>query len=243
MDIYLTNLKTKEQLRIPMLPTEISGTISNKFATYNILKNGDVQIPSGTSLDTYTWSALFPGKKRKHDPYIKCQTTPKKCDTFMRHLKAKNGKPVKARLMVTGTHINLDVYLQNYTPTETGGYGDIQYSVTFIRAKKITVRKIVKKKKAKGMLQNLFEQEEGTLEQGENTLEREKDVLEWEDRVDRVNPLIKDTYTVALEDSLWKIAQKVYGAGAEYTKIYEANKKTIGSDPNAICPGQVLTIP
>ena len=57
MDIYITNLETKEDLRIPMLPTEVNGTIANKFATYNILKNGEVRIPRGTSLDTYTWSA------------------------------------------------------------------------------------------------------------------------------------------------------------------------------------------
>ena len=44
-------------------------------------------------------------------------------------------------------------------------------------------------------------------------------------------------------DCLWKIAQKFYGAGAQYTKIYEANKGTIGSNPNLIYPGQVLTIP
>ena len=218
MDIYITNLETKEDLRIPMLPTEVNGTIANKFATYNILKNGEVRIPRGTSLDTYTWSAYFPGKKRKNDPYIRGWTSPKKCDTFMRHLKAKNGKPVKARLLVTETHINLDVYLQSYTPTETGGYGDIKYSVTFIRAKKVTVKKSAKVAQP---LQN-------TPAAG---------------APERTSPPAAQTYTVVKGDCLWKIAQKFYGAGAQYTKIYEANKGTIGSNPNLIYPGQVLTIP
>ena len=50
------------------------------------------------------------------------------------------------------------------------------------------------------------------------------------------------TYTVAEGDSLWKIAQHVYGKGGEWQKIYEANKDTI-KNPDLIHPGQVLVIP
>lgn len=50
------------------------------------------------------------------------------------------------------------------------------------------------------------------------------------------------TYTVKKGDSLWAIAAKYYGKGAEYTKIYNANTDKI-SNPNLIYPGQVLTIP
>ena len=39
------------------------------------------------------------------------------------------------------------------------------------------------------------------------------------------------------------IAKKYYGDGSQYTKIYEANKGTIGSNPNLIKPGQKLVIP
>lgn len=50
------------------------------------------------------------------------------------------------------------------------------------------------------------------------------------------------TYTVKAGDSLWAIAAKYYGKGAEYTKIASANTDKI-SNPNLIYPGQVLTIP
>ncbi|MFR0880845.1 MAG: LysM peptidoglycan-binding domain-containing protein [Oscillospiraceae bacterium] len=50
-------------------------------------------------------------------------------------------------------------------------------------------------------------------------------------------------YTVVKGDTLWGIAKKYYGDGSKYKKIYDANKKVIGSDPNLIKPGQVLTIP
>lgn len=51
------------------------------------------------------------------------------------------------------------------------------------------------------------------------------------------------TYTVKKGDNLWTLAKKFYGSGADYTKIYEANRDTIGKNPNLIYPGQTFTIP
>ena len=50
------------------------------------------------------------------------------------------------------------------------------------------------------------------------------------------------THTVVRGDTLWGIAKKYYGNGAQYTKIYNANKDKI-KNPNLIYVGQVLTIP
>ena len=51
------------------------------------------------------------------------------------------------------------------------------------------------------------------------------------------------TATVVSGDCLWNLAKKYYGDGAQYKKIYEANKAVIGSNPNLIKPGQKLVIP
>ena len=47
------------------------------------------------------------------------------------------------------------------------------------------------------------------------------------------------TYTVKKGDNLTSIAKKY---NTTWKKIYEDNKDVIGSDPNLIKPGQVLTI-
>ncbi len=55
------------------------------------------------------------------------------------------------------------------------------------------------------------------------------------------------TYQVHLGDTLWEIAEAVYGDGAQWTRILESNSSGIGFLPNGsqalIVPGQFLTIP
>ena len=51
------------------------------------------------------------------------------------------------------------------------------------------------------------------------------------------------TYTVVKGDSLSKIAKSVYGSANKWKALYDANKGVIGSNPDLIKPGQVLTIP
>jgi len=44
-------------------------------------------------------------------------------------------------------------------------------------------------------------------------------------------------------DSLWSIAEEEYDDGGKWRKIYRANEKLIGADPDQLESGQVLTIP
>ncbi len=47
------------------------------------------------------------------------------------------------------------------------------------------------------------------------------------------------TYTVEAGDSLWAIAEKFYGSGSDWSRIFEANSDQI-ANPDAIQPGQTL---
>ena len=52
-----------------------------------------------------------------------------------------------------------------------------------------------------------------------------------------------DAVQVTAGDSLWSIAQRVYGNGAYWPLIYAANAGEIGGNPNLIRPGQVFVLP
>ena len=55
------------------------------------------------------------------------------------------------------------------------------------------------------------------------------------------------TYTVVEGDTLWEIAEAVYGSGFEWGRILNANCDSISYLPNGsqalIVPGQVLQLP
>ena len=52
-----------------------------------------------------------------------------------------------------------------------------------------------------------------------------------------------NTYTVQRNDCLWNIAKACTGDGSRWSELYNLNKGVIGSNPNLIYPGQVLTLP
>lgn len=51
-----------------------------------------------------------------------------------------------------------------------------------------------------------------------------------------------DAVTVQRGDSLWRMAEDLYGSGVRYTLIFDANAAEI-SDPDLIYPGQIFQIP
>ena len=60
---------------------------------------------------------------------------------------------------------------------------------------------------------------------------------------DIAGPPIGGQYVTVANDTLWDIAQRNYGDGTQWTRIYEANKATIGGDPNVLHSGLTLIIP
>ena len=49
-------------------------------------------------------------------------------------------------------------------------------------------------------------------------------------------------YTVRSGDTLWGIAQRFLGNGADWTELYNWNRSTVGGNPNLIYPGEMLYV-
>jgi LysM repeat protein len=220
MDIYLTDLATNQTFQFPMLPTSIKCTAGAQFQNFSLINVGTIQVPSGEDLTGFSWSGKLPGAARQNEPYVSAWQDPKAIQSLWSTF--RNQKK-KLRLMVTETPINHNVYLDSYTVTYSGGFGDYDYSISFVQAKDLKVY-------VSGTTTNSTTQSATTTE--------------------RPAPPPASTYTVAAGDSLWAIAQKKMGAGSKYTTLYTANQSTIdaeakkrGGSKYAIYPGEVLTIP
>lgn len=122
------------------------------------------------------------------------------------------------RLYVIGCDIARLVTVESFSCSQKGGeVGEYDYTISFKGYREATVRQV---------------QVKNGVAQLPKKVEK------------RVNTLIKPkTYTVKKGDTLCTIAKKYYGYVAVYKKIYEANKKIIGANPNMIRAGMVLTLP
>lgn len=58
-----------------------------------------------------------------------------------------------------------------------------------------------------------------------------------------VAPQAQTSYVVKSGNSLWSIAARLYGNGALWQTIYNANREVVGSNPNLIYPDQRFAIP
>ncbi len=115
-------------------------------------------------------------------------------------------------------------------------------------------------KKEKNFIESIFDRNKGDLN-GEGAMENlEDEKIEEESKFGIISEEIGwvandyeegdiegKTYTVVEGDTLWEIAEAVYGSGFEWGQILDANSDSISYLPNGsqalIVPGQVLELP
>ena len=118
------------------------------------------------------------------------------------------------RLIITGTVLNTEMGIENFNYGERDGSGDVYYTLDLKDYRRLKVKTIAKK----------------------------KEIKQETKRPVPTKPKQK-TYVVKKGDNLWNISKRFYGNGNQWKKIYNANKKVIGSNPNLIYPKQRYVIP
>jgi nucleoid-associated protein YgaU len=176
---------------------------------------GEILILQSRPAIVFSWSSFFPATTF---PGIKVSKLTDPLKLIEKITKWKNSdKPI--HLLITSNNIDVYCAISKFKYYEQGGDADTQYyDISFKEYREVTVRQV------KVSISN-----------------QKATIAKTEQRVD--NTVQPKTYTVVKGDCLWNIAKKFYGSGAQYTKIYNANKSVIGGNPNLIYAGQVLTIP
>lgn len=218
MEIILKNTANGERFTFPMLPEKIECQSATRFTSYDLMNTGEVKLPLGEELTKFSWGGILPGEPRKAMPYVTNWQNPKVIQEKWVDWRSQG---VKLMLTITGTPINQPVYMESFTVTYQGGFGDYSYTISFIQAKEVIL-----KVESNSWLASI------------TTKTRPAPVSN------------KRTHTVKKGDCLWAIAQKYMGAGSKYPDLYAANKSLIDARNQkykmpkyTIYPGQVLTIP
>lgn len=214
MEFWLKN-SNSDKIMLPVNPESFAFTEKHNNTSVNVNSIGEVNLLGKRDLKTGTISSHFPKRDRNYANNSGRQAP----YTYINKLLSwkSSGKPVQ--LIITGTKINFQVTIETLKYGEQDGTGDVYYDLTLkeYRAVEIKKTKLKKTKKKK------------------TTKKKSKPK----------RPAAKKktkTYIVKSGDCLWNIAKRFYGNGAQYTKIYNANRGKI-KNPNLIYPGQVLTIP
>ena len=191
--------KTKDKaIRLPVMPSEFERVIDANYETNNIIGLGDVATFAGNGLAQLSLSSFFPNHEYSFNAY---SNVPKPYDLAHIFKEWKN-KGVVVRVILTGTDINQEMYITNYSYGEKDGTGDVYYSMDLLEYRPITIPTIT----------------ENTSNNTQNTSRP------TENNPNNANTSTQKTHKVKKGDCLWDIAQKYYGKGSLYPKIKEANK-------------------
>ena len=218
-----------DKTQLPVAPEKLTIKTKNNNKTATLINDGEINILKEPGLKEISFDALIPSAKYPFASYPKGFISP---GEFLKRLeKLKNRKKtfrfIVSRRSPAGVRLfdtNLRVSLETYTATENANSGmDITVSITLKQYR-----------------------EYGTTEIAVISSSATETTVSSQDTRETDNspaPAQVQTYTVKSGDCLWKIAKKFYGDGSKYTLIYNANKSTIGGNPDLIYPGQVFTIP
>ena len=195
--------KTKDKaIRLPVMPSEFERVIDANYETNNIIGLGDVATFAGNGLAQLNLSSFFPNHEYSFNAY---SNVPKPYDLAHIFKEWKN-KGVVVRVILTGTDINQEMYITNYSYGEKDGTGDVYYSMELLEYRPIIIPVINENNSSN--TQNTSRPTDNNPNNNSNN----------------ANTSTQKTHKVKKGDCLWDIAQKYYGKGSLYPKIKEANK-------------------
>lgn len=209
--------------RLPVNPEELEISTNQAIEKYEILKLGQIAVPTHMELKEYSFETEFPHESLH---YVVTPKDFKNAEDYLNIFNEWREQLVPVRFLAGKTTdntldedaINTLVLIESLTITEKAGEEKDKY---------VSFKLIEYKEHAKQEYIYLVDKTTGK----KTTTTKEQK-----------NPKSTGFYVVKAGDTLWSIAKKYYNNGSKYTKIYNANKSII-SNPSVIHPGQKLVIP
>lgn len=210
MEIWLR--QGSSRFRFAVLPPEYEVASESNNTQVIIHSLGEINLLGKRKLKNISFSSFFPAQKYSFCEY---SSFPGPKESVNKIEKMKNNGVL--RLTMTGTPVNMDCTIENFTWGENDGTKDISFTLEFKEYRKVKIK---------------------TTNQREGLPENVTPAA-TERPADEVNSTV---YTVVKGDTLCKIAKKLTGSSTNWKAIYEQNKDVIGGNPDLIYPGQQLVI-
>lgn len=234
----------KEKLKFPVNPPEI--LISGGGLTYTdvmVVSGGERTIIGNENLDLISFSSFFP--KDYDASFCSYKNIPSPWEAVKKINQWRSSGSI-IKLLITTTNINLYTTIRKFDYREKGGeLGDVYFDIEFKQYKFVKIREVMRKQKKITNSSSTKVEKNNNLKNNKTQGVNRTDLALFKAQSQSSRPNLSTkskTYKVIKGDTLWIIAKKFYGTGAEYEKIVNANSKEI-KNPNNIRPGQVLTIP
>lgn len=205
-------------IRLPVNPETIETTTVQANEKYEILKLGQIAVPTYMELREYSFETELP-KKQLH--YVETIQDFKEASYYLDLLREWRVSLEPIRFIASNDaedEINVLILIEELKVTEKAGEeGDKYISFKLLEYREYSKKAVI------------VTSATGTSTKKEMTVEE-------------TNPKNKGSYVVQTGDSLWAIAMNFYHDGAQSEKIYNANKDKI-KNPALIYAGQELIIP
>ncbi len=213
--------KDNTTYRLPTNPEQIEISSNQSIEKYEILKLGQIAVPTHMELKEYSFECEFP-----YNPlhYVETSGEFEDPDFYIELFQKWREEKEPVRFIASngiGDDINTLVLIEELIITEKAGEEGDKY----INFRLVEYREFGKKSVIVPTSTSV-----GAV------------VTTEEVPTPKVNPKSNGTYTVQSGDTLWSIAKKYYGDGSKYTEIVNANSDNI-KNPNLIYVGQKLVIP
>lgn len=211
---------------LPVAPPKLQIRINNANKTLTLMDEGEINILKKAGLTDIEFECRIP---QEVYPFAVYKEGFKGADYFLGQFESLkvSRRPfqfIVCRRRPSGTKLfdtNIKVSMEEYGITEDAKSGfDLMVKIKLKQWKEYGTKVVQMSFDEEGAKADIEQQRETTAA-----------------------PEAGQTYTVKKGECLWSIAKRLYGDGAKYSLIYNANQDTIGGNPNQIYPGQVLTIP
>ncbi|KYG90783.1 peptidoglycan-binding protein [[Bacillus] sp. KCTC 13219] len=203
--IYLSAKNDKEGFRIPVNPPELPFKQDADGEEFQIATIGTVNVPKPMKLQEFTFSSFFPATNTH---YAETQfVEPKK---YIDQINKWMADETVIRFVFVGGSftVNVQVTIQSFEYKQQFGTADVDYTISFKKYVPFGFKKMEIAKKPVAAVKSTDK----------------KPVKVVKKQAQRENPkTVPQTYSLVRGDSLWKIAQKYTGNGANYKALQSLN--------------------